>query len=399
MKIKRDENGQALIITILCMTCLLGFTALATDVGIMVHEKRITQTAADAAAIAGASELVYPANITSVGQAAASSNGMTDGSNGATVTINNGPKFGPHVNDASYVEAIVSQVQPTIFMNLFGKTSMTVASRAVAAQGTTKSCVITLGQTGTDISIIGNANITVKTCGIADNSGASNALYLQGNATLDAQSIGVTGNYATKGGSVNLTPNPVTGVVPTSDPLAGKTMPPLPPTGCTNTPSFGTQATLNLSAGCYNGISISSGQTVQLASGGVYYINGDLNLQAGATLSGSGVTIVLLGATNLQGTPTLNLTAPNDVTNPYNGLLFYQPPSNTNTLNLIGNASSTLAGIVYAPAAPVALQGNAGATISLDFVVNNLSLIGNATLTDYSKINPSDILTSIRLVE
>ena len=54
MKRLKDENGQALIITALCMTCLFGFAALATDVGLMLRENRLLQIAADSAAIAGA---------------------------------------------------------------------------------------------------------------------------------------------------------------------------------------------------------------------------------------------------------------------------------------------------------------------------------------------------------
>ena len=56
MKRLKDESGQALIITALCMTCLFGFAALATDVGLMFREKRLLQIAADSAAVAGALE-------------------------------------------------------------------------------------------------------------------------------------------------------------------------------------------------------------------------------------------------------------------------------------------------------------------------------------------------------
>ncbi|HEY4781918.1 MAG TPA: pilus assembly protein TadG-related protein, partial [Chthoniobacterales bacterium] len=65
MKRLKDESGQALIVTALCMTCLFGFAALATDVGLMLREKRLLQIAADSAAIAGALELTYyPAGVT-----------------------------------------------------------------------------------------------------------------------------------------------------------------------------------------------------------------------------------------------------------------------------------------------------------------------------------------------
>src|SRR5258708_349627 len=89
MKSLKDESGQALIITALGMTCLFGFAALATDVGLLLREKRMAQTAADGAAVAGASELfVGDPQVSSVAKSAAGLNGFTDGSNGVTVVVN-----------------------------------------------------------------------------------------------------------------------------------------------------------------------------------------------------------------------------------------------------------------------------------------------------------------------
>jgi hypothetical protein len=410
-RLKDEESGQALIITVLCMTCLFGFVALAADVGLMLREKRMAQTAADGAAVAGASEL-RTGNVTSGARAAATLNGFTDGTGGASVIVNNPPLNGPHKAPApgntAYVEVIVSRNDPTLLMKFFGISSMTPTARAVATYGTTKGCIYTLGNDATkpDITIVGSADITVKTCGIVDNSpspaGSKNsALYLQGKATLQAASIGIVGGVGTTG-NVTLTPTPITGVVPSSDPLAYLT------TASNPLASYGTQPSAascsaqgtvtTLSAGCYNGISVGSNKTLNL-NPGIYVINGDLSLGAGSTLNGTGVTLVLWGHTNIIGTPTMNLTAPTDNTNPLDGLLIYQPPANTNLISLQGNAGSTLAGIVYAPSAPVQLQGNAGATIALDFVVSTLTLIGNATLTDYAQVNSDTVLKTVRLVE
>jgi Flp pilus assembly protein TadG len=400
MKRLKDESGQALIITALCMTCLFGFAALAADVGIILREKRMAQTAADGAAVAGASELAFGATkVSSVAKAAAALNGFSDGVNGVTVVVHGpdtGPAYGPHANNKSYVEVIVSQVQPTMFMSLFGVLNMTPTARAVATYGQTNGCIVTLGTTGTDISVIGNANITVKTCGIADNSTDPKALYLQGSATLTASSIGIAGGYQTTG-NVSLTPaTPITGVVPTSDPLASKVGTPPATTPCSNVPANAT----TLAPGCWNGISIGSNRTLTLASGR-YVINGDLSLSGTSTLRedplAPGVQLVLYGATSMGGNTTMTLTALSG--DPYDGILIWQPASNTNTLQLIGNPGSSLTGIVYAPTATVDLQGNAGAIIAVDFVVKNLSLHGNATLTSYASVNPNSALQTVRLVE
>jgi len=53
----RSERGQALIIFVLAAAVLFGFAAMAIDVGLILHERRDLQNAADAAALAGAIEL------------------------------------------------------------------------------------------------------------------------------------------------------------------------------------------------------------------------------------------------------------------------------------------------------------------------------------------------------
>src|SRR3954452_22519230 len=55
----RDESGSVLVIAALSMTALLGFVALATDVGLLFRTRRNVQIAADAAAIAGALDFLY----------------------------------------------------------------------------------------------------------------------------------------------------------------------------------------------------------------------------------------------------------------------------------------------------------------------------------------------------
>jgi len=54
---RRGERGQALIMFVLAAGVLFGFTAMAIDVGIILHQRRVLQNTADAAALAGAIEL------------------------------------------------------------------------------------------------------------------------------------------------------------------------------------------------------------------------------------------------------------------------------------------------------------------------------------------------------
>ena len=132
LRILKSENGQVLVFTVLWMSLLMGCVAMAVDVGMMFRAKRSVQTAADAAAFAGALDYLYRASTTSavaVGKAASSSNGYTDGSSGVVVTINTPPVNGPNAGATGYVEAIITEPNPTVFMSRFFGASFTVGAR------------------------------------------------------------------------------------------------------------------------------------------------------------------------------------------------------------------------------------------------------------------------------
>jgi len=54
---RKGERGQALVIFVLAAGVLMGFTAMAIDVGLILQQRRNLQNTADAAALAGAIEL------------------------------------------------------------------------------------------------------------------------------------------------------------------------------------------------------------------------------------------------------------------------------------------------------------------------------------------------------
>ncbi len=56
-RLTRGEEGQVLVVTALGLAALLGFAALAIDVGFFMWERRALQNAADASALAGVMEL------------------------------------------------------------------------------------------------------------------------------------------------------------------------------------------------------------------------------------------------------------------------------------------------------------------------------------------------------
>jgi Flp pilus assembly protein TadG len=400
MKRLKDENGQALIITALCMTCLFGFAALATDVGLMLREKRLLQIAADSAAIAGALDLYYyPAGVTAAAKAASAQNGFTDGTNGATVVVNKPPKNGPHQVDG-YVEVIISQSQPTLFMNFFGIASMKPTVRAVAQNGgSSYNCIIVTNPTASPaMSFSGSFDVTTPNCGIiVDSNDPTNALHFTGGGgTLTAGSVGVVGGCGGK--CTDSTPLPVTGIIAQSDPLAylGPSFP--TPTGCTP----GGTLTGAVTPGCYSG-NVTLNNAVLT---GMYIFTGNLTLSHSVTTGTGGGTIDLTSGT-LNETPNtvLNIVAPTDPTNTFHGIAIMAPASNTSTLTLeFGNATGTIDGIIYAPGAKLFLHdsggGASGLSLITDLIVNTFDdQTGSLNMTSYSQTTPGSPLTKVMLVE
>ena len=132
------------------MTALLLAAGLAIDMGYFRYQRRRMQTAADSAAIAGASAIPYCGR----GQICArqwfrpptddaSNNGFTNGSNGTTVTPIT-PTTGPYAGTQS-APGSGAQPQPTFFMKIAGILSSNVSATAVAHLGNGPGCIYALG--------------------------------------------------------------------------------------------------------------------------------------------------------------------------------------------------------------------------------------------------------------
>jgi hypothetical protein len=403
----RDESGQAAIMAVLFLFFLLGFFGFATDVGVLLHAKRNLQIAADAAAIAGANEITIDSTkIVSAAKAASATNGVTDGSNGAAVTVTNGPLYGPNKGKAGYIEAIITQPQPTFFMRLFSFTSMPVAARAVAFNGANNGsgCLHALNGSDKDtINLQGSFTVDAPGCQVLDNSSAACALDFTGAAgRLTAGSVSVAGTSC--GHTGDSTPAPQKGPQ-VSDPLAS-TYTPIPQASwpaCGAAPGGNTWGTSGgktynpsgIGGGgttlfCYSSGTSSINNAVTM-NAGTYIFTGSLGLQGHGSLDGTaGVTIYLAapgGNMNMggSGNSNLSLTAPS--TGPFANVAIYEEPLDTNPVNLIGTpiagigAGPGLTGIIYLPKAMLELGGNSTTQIlTTDLIVDKLFVFGNATV-------------------
>jgi Putative Flp pilus-assembly TadE/G-like len=126
MKRLRSERGQAAVLTIVFIAGLLGAMAMVLDVGSWFRAQRATQSAADAAALAGAQELPESPGTANT---FASQYLIANGGGDAAITFSTKNL----ANDT--ISVGVKRQAPGVFAKIFGINSVDVAAHASARSG------------------------------------------------------------------------------------------------------------------------------------------------------------------------------------------------------------------------------------------------------------------------
>jgi Flp pilus assembly protein TadG len=401
MRFWKDEEGQSLVLTAIVMAVVsLGFLALAVDSGLLFREKRIAQSAANAAAMGAATELA--AGRTSNEQAVANQlvalNGFTSTPTLTTLTTLNGVS-------SQYVQATVTQSVPTYFLGAFNRSFATVpvSATAIAGGGTSSStCVCLEGSSGEDLYVDNAGKVLASGCGIVVDSTSSNAAVLNGGSSIDALSLGVvsttwedTGSdWVNSGGTIQYT---VTGA-PACTPAM-----PTPPTynaaSCVSAGSTGSAETFGPSSPtgvkCYTNLFVGYNGVTDILNPGIYVITGYLTFESGkngvtnsggngvffyltstATLTidnGANVNLVSGGGLESNGSTVAPSTG-------YNGIVFYQATGNTNAVSIQGGANSYLNGALYAPSANLNISNGTSTNVTMDVVADTMTVSGGSVL-------------------
>jgi len=399
--------------TAFSLIALCALVGLAADTGYFFDCKRQMQTAADAAALAGAEQLRRAGNgqIVSAADAAAASNGFTNNVNGTSIQVHIPPSSGYYTSDGSYVEAIITQDRPTLFMRVLGIPTGRASARAVAGVQDLPNCIYALSQTGTGLATNGSGSSLSAACGIVVNSSAASALNAGAGAVF-ATSVAITGTYS---GSCS-TSDPSgcrTAVPPLPDPLAQLADPQF--SGCDfgePTPVKVSGGVVSLNPGVYcNGISITSGASVTFQPG-VYILNGGgLSVNGNSTIQGSGVTFYntargkyVYAAVNLTGGTLGFLYAP--TSGPTEGILFFQdrtitPKSSQSTNVIAGSSNLNFNGTFYFPTTNLTFSGGGQVAANYTIMVAKTVVVGgNTTLSaNFSSLQDGNPIKKITLAE
>ena len=430
---RSNQRGFVGLAYALMIIGIVGFTGLAVDTGYLQFEKRRLQAAADAAALGALRELERgQTDLTAVGQNDASLNGVTDGQNNTTVTINNPPTSGPYASNNSAVQAVVQRTIPTFFMMIFGQSSVAVSAQAVAltsnAQGSVGACIFALSATDQNAFEISGSSVVSTACGAVVNSNNSKAFVNSGGGQLNLANgakIGVVGpgtagdGWVISGGSkvtnstTSQAESPVN-IQSFNDPLASVSAPTTPVTGgirssnTLNIDSNHMPAGNVLNPGIYcNGIVIQSTNGTLTFNSGTYVIaGGGLTVSSNATVAGTGVMFYNTrtstsqswgcSATNYNaksimiqgGNNSVTLSAPTGES-PI-GVLFFEDRNLPSGLSnqITGGSTGTFNGALYFKNSQLTFSGGSSASHGyLVIVANVITISGSSNLgNDYEDL-------------
>jgi hypothetical protein len=289
-----------------------------------------------------------------------------------------------------------------LLSSIFATSAVTIRGRAVALPGNNGTgCVLALnGSASGAVTSKGTSDVGLTQCSVYDNSNSATALVNGGSATINAQAVNVVGNIS-GGSGITTTQGVNTGTSPAADPYASVTPPPF--SGC-NSNNLTVKDTETLDPGVYcNGLQLNAGANVTL-NPGVYYIDrGSLQMNGGATLTGTGVTLVFTSSTGanyatatINGGASVSLTGP--TSGPLSGIVIFgdrNMPTGT-TFKFDGGAGQGFGGAVYLPKGALDYAGGSNVNTNCTQVIaDTVTFTGNSQLAvNCSGYGTKDIGTS-----
>jgi hypothetical protein len=293
---------------------------------------------------------------------------------------------------ASLSTSTLSVGSHSILVSYLGDTNFLPSSTTVTVS--VLSSVLVLNPAlGGSLSVSGNGVLQFPGTVTVDSSAAA-ALSITGDSQLTAGSVQVVGGASVTGNGV-VSPAAITGVAVLPDPLAGL---PVPAGGASMAAIALSSGTMTINPGVYPSIALSGSGSlilnpgVYVIAGGGFSVSGSASVTVASgfnAATGRGVLIYNAGSNfpatggnfggiSLTGSGTVYLTTPDQ--GAYAGITIFQARDNVRALSLSGKGMALLGGgAIYAPAALLAVSGQAGVQDAL--VVNRLQINGNGSST------------------
>ena len=368
----KSESGQALILLVLGVVALLGFTALAVDGGMVYSDRRNAQMGTDAASLAGGGEAAIQME----------DRGITyqnfncgSGSMAATLTAaettaieraaDNHYTLDLDVSDKNGVDAVCGITGFDKYVDI--KTWVTADTETSFIQfvysGAARNTVHAITRVRPrSPAAFGHAIVALNP---ADCQGQQNGAGFHGSEGTFVQGGGIFSNGCLQAdgnaGDITVDPGNISYVGEVDDSHNLFDPPPQQVTETIDSTAFSIEEPNCDDPAAWNG-SGPALKSLGTLGAGLYCVTGELRLNAGDVFSGTGITIKMVdGGLRINGGALVQITAPvpgSNASPAIPGVLIYAPASNHEEIQLNGNSDSFFTGTVYAPGADINLLGN-----------------------------------------
>lgn len=345
-----DTRASIAVKFALTLPLLFGVTGGTIDYAMLVRQKAMLQSAADAAAKSAALEFTLidttKHDISAVTQASVLAMLKADAREAS------GPiqVVGRADTNPMRVSVVATQAFRGPFGVLGGSSGEIVVKSVAQVLGKPNICVLTLDPDADGaIELLSNAQLTGQNCAVYSNSTASTGIRAKQTALLSATLIcSGGGKDGVKG---NFNPEPITDCPKFDDPLAGRAAPVVGACTATNLRLVSQSQTLQPGVYC-GGLSIAGNSVVTFAPGEYVIKDGPLLVNDTASIAGEDVGFYLTGSNarfEFATDTTISLAAPKSGV--MAGLLFQESPSqSTSVTHLIySDNARKLLGTIYLP--------------------------------------------------
>jgi Putative Flp pilus-assembly TadE/G-like len=406
------------VLVAMLLVVIVGIAALAVDTSHVHAAGQQLQAAADASALAAASELATESSLVGgtypLTRAAAVNLGAQNRAAGAAVLIDG------NAGNAGSGDVVVGQWSPStqlflptivspnavkvtarrtadsaggplelVFGSMFGDATSDVSRSSIATVISSGPAFVHVLSTSASGALTASGNGSLGAAGgrVQVDSSSGSALSAVGNASINADTTAVVGGASTAGNAH--VANLHVGASARSDELASI----LPDTAAWN----GLRASMNQPAGVNGAISGSgsfapgnypkglslSGNAAAILQPGTYMFGTSFSMSGNSTLSATGVTILCDAGVepSLAGNGSVTMTPP--TSGSFQGLMLmcHRSTSGPQVLTLSGNGAINCQGSFYVPGGGAKLSGNGAAQGFGQLVCLTLTVTGNGSAT------------------
>ena len=363
--VRRDCRGNTAIWFAIAAPTLFAAASIGVEASFWSLARSELQSMADAAALAGAMSYAADSNVQNAALAAAYIAEVNGGSGATTRSWNASNQV---LSDGSIITSVgtgitntgniavtatIRRAVPVTIAKLINRTqakviTATATSETYGPSRSAQPCIVGLDvakpgvTTQVDVMLQGNTTVTLNGCSMRSNANIS----FSGNPTVSASAGFFAAGTIASNGSTSVTGPQTQNAGTIADPYASNTamqtalaaLNTVSVLSVNDTPGSRTA----LMPGVWSSWNIKG--TVVL-SPGLYVVTGAITINAQASISGTGVTIVSAGAISTNGGATLNFTAPG-ITPQLGAVPGIIYASTTNAaITFGGNASSSLTGV------------------------------------------------------